>query len=208
MKAATAPTSAVPVAPGTSPDAVRAADGRATAITVLTPIKPGGTAVERIVLFLADHISKLNEALIELSFIHYARWTIIRNLPENGPPQQPEDLRYDYLFFETNFNGTWDEYIEAFSEVLPERMSAIWGTSYGFPGPQPVGPFKQYIHRNDLPISHYYAAYPEGTTKTVLAALRIGERMARFADEAGEFGDDDQFRDAYENLLTDVQHDL
>src|SRR2546423_11392639 len=94
-----------PAGPPTEPPPTepRAIDGRATAITVLTPIKPGGTPLERLVFFLGEHVKMLNQALSELSFIHYARWTIITGLPYNGPPQQREKLHYDYLFFERNF---------------------------------------------------------------------------------------------------------
>jgi hypothetical protein len=185
-----------------------AIDGRTTAITVLTPIMPGGAILERVVFFLGEHIKKLNEALSELSFIHYARWTIITGIPYNGEPQQREKLHYDYLFFETNFNGTWDEYIDAFSEVVPDRMKAIWGTSFGFPGPQPVGPFKDYIHLNDLPIAHYYGAYPEATTKMVLSALSVRAAFAEFRAEAAGITDPDEFSAAYQAFLTGIQHDI
>jgi hypothetical protein len=191
-----------------APPKPRAVDGRATAITVLTPIKPGGTILERLVFFLAEHVELLNRALAQLSFIHYARWTILTGFPYNGPPQKREKLHYDYLFFETNFNGTWDEYIDAFSEVVPSRMKAIWGTSFGFPGPKPVGPFKAYIHANDLPIAHYYGAYPQATTKMVVSALSVRERFGEFQAEIAGIDDADAFRAAYQKFLTDIQHDI
>jgi len=194
--------------PGAVSPAPAAIDGRATAITTLTPIMPGGTILERVVFFLGQHIKKLNEALGELSFIHYARWTIITGIPFNGPPQQREKLHYDYLFFETNFNGTWDEYIDAFSEVVPERMKAIWGTSFGFPGPRPVGPFKEYVHANDLPIAHYYGAYPEATTKMVISALAVRAEFTEFRKKAAAITDPEEFSAAYHGFLTAVQHDI
>jgi hypothetical protein len=190
------------------PDAPRAIDGRATAITVLTPIKPGRTPLERVVFFLGEHVKMLNKALEELSFIHYARWTIITGFPDNGPPQQHESLQYDYLFFETNFNGTWDEYIDAFSEIVPNRMSAIWGSSFGFPGPQPVGPFKAYIHANDLPIAHYYSAYPAATTKMVVSALAVRDAFEAFQTKTAGIHDADAFRLAYDKFVAEIQHEL
>ena len=185
-----------------------AADGRATAITVVTPIRTGATPLVRLVLFAGKHVSLLNRALGQLSFIHYARWTVVTGLPWNGAPQNRERLLYDYLFFETNFNGTWDEYIDAFSEVVPDRMRAIWGTSFGFPGPRPVGPFKAYIHANDLPIAHYYAAYPQASTKMVLAALRVRDALRAFLDGPAATAPPAEFRRAYGALLTSVQSDL
>ncbi|QKW06196.1 hypothetical protein HUT18_07050 [Streptomyces sp. NA04227] len=189
-------------------DAVRAADGRATAITALTPIKLGRTPLLRLLLVIGARVKMLREALETLSFIHYARWTIIKEFPYNGAPQRKEKLRYDYLFFETNFNGTWDEYIDAFSGVIPERMQAIWGFCVNFPGPRPVGPFKEYIHKNDLPIAHYYAAYPEATTTTVISALAVQDKLADFQARTVQLTDPEQFRRAYEEFLTDVQHHL
>ncbi len=195
-------------ATGSDVVAPQAVDGRATAITVLTPVESGHTPLLRLVLFLGAHVKMLNEALVKLSFIHYARWTIIGDLPYNGPPQKRDRLHYDYLFFETNFNGTWDEYIDAFSEVVPDRMKAIWGSSFGFPGPQPVGPFKAYIHANDLPIAHYYAAYPDATTKEVLAALRVKAEIEKFNARTAAIDSPEDFREAYQELLTKVQHDV
>jgi hypothetical protein len=189
-------------------DAARASDGRSTAITVMTPIKPGATSMERLVLFLGAHIKRLNAALSELGFIHYARWTIITGFPNNGDPQEPEKLHYDYLFFETNFNGTWDEYIDAFSEVIPERMTAIWGSSFGFPGPQPVGPFKAYIHANDLPIAHYYGAYPDATTRMVLSALQVQRKYQSFQARVATLQTSEEFAEAYDDFMTDIQHDI
>ena len=185
-----------------------ALDGRATAITVMTPVRPGHTLMLRAVAFLGAHVAMLAEAIEKLSFIHFARWTIITEIPYNGPPQPREALRYDYLFFESNFNGTWDEYIDAFSDVVPERMEAIWGSSFGFPGAQPAGPFKEYIHGNDLPVAHYYSAYPEATTKEVLAALRVRSAVAGFTSATGEVTDPVAFQAAYEALLTEIQHDI
>lgn len=174
----------------------------------MTPVHPGGTALLRLVFFLGAHIKTLNEALSKLSFIHYARWTIVTAIPYNCEPQKREKLHYDYLFFETNFNGTWDEYIDAFSEVVPDRMKAIWGSSFGFPGPQPVGPFRAYIHANDLPVAHYYAAYPEFPTRVVNAALRVQARVAEFNRRTAAISDPKQFQAEYSDLLTTIQNDI
>lgn len=194
--------------PATTDEGARAVAGRATGITVLTPIKPGWTPVVRLVLFIGRNVPILNRALEQLSFIQYARWSVITGVPYNGAPSEYERLRYDYLFFETNFDGTWDEYIDAFAEVIPERMSAIWGSSFGFPGPRPVGPFKDYIHRNDLPVSHYYAACPQATTKMVLSALTVRDRFAKFRTQAARLSDPEDFKAAYQSFLTDIQHHL
>ena len=51
-----------------------------------------------------------------LSFIHFARWTVIPRFPDGG---SGEKLGHTYLFFESNFNGLWDQYIDAFPRSCP-----------------------------------------------------------------------------------------
>src|SRR3954451_25054971 len=139
-----------------------------------------------------------------LSFIHYARWAVIRRFPDGG---EGERLHHDYLLFESNFNGTWDQYIDAFSEVVPTRMKAIWGTSYGFPGPIPVEPFKAYIRRNEFVANHYWSAYPGATTTEIISARRLAAALEAFDGRAAELAPD-AFADAYADLLTELQGDL
>ena len=58
--------------------------------------------------------------LINLSFIEFARWVIVprNSFPRPDERMDAEELRYDYLLFFSNFNGTWNQYIDAFSAVL------------------------------------------------------------------------------------------
>lgn len=98
--------------------------GKAYAMTVMTPIKPRTKWVNDLVMWYATKgiAPNKNSDLKKLSFIHFARWVVIGKnqllrFPEAGQPE--ENLNYDYLFFESNFNGTWDQYINAFSDVLP-----------------------------------------------------------------------------------------
>ena len=114
-----------------------------------------------------------------LSFIHYARWVIVKEFPPGG-----EKLHYPYLLFESNFNGSWDQYIDAFSEVVPARMKGIWGTSYGFPGPIPVEPFKDYIRANEYVANHYWNAYPGATTTEIISAARVSAAVDELSARA------------------------
>jgi hypothetical protein len=83
---------------------------------------------------------EIEDALGHLRSAHVQAARLKRRWP-GGDRRRGERVRYRYLLFESNFNGTWDEYIDAFSEVVPTRMRLIWGSSYGFPGPLPVEPF-------------------------------------------------------------------
>jgi hypothetical protein len=179
-------------------------DGRATAITVLTPMRWWGPPLLRMLFGLTSLTGLGLGTLRRLSFIHYARWTIIDRLPAEGPR---EPLNHSYLFFESNFNGTWDQYIDAFAEVVPKRMRVIWGSSFGFPGPLPTGPFKDYIRRNEFVADHYYSAYPEATTTMVVSSVELEGRLREFVDRSARM-DATEFKRAYDRLLTSVQRYL
>ena len=179
-------------------------EGKATAITVVTPVRHGGRFLLALVFFIGRHVSSTLEKLQQLSFIHYARWAVIRRFPDG---RRGERLGHTYLFFESNFNGTWDQYIDAFSEVVPRRMKGIWGTSYGFPGPIPVEPFKAYIRKNEYVANHYWSAYPKATTTEIISAQRVAEALDDFQHRS-EGLDPEAFAAAYRSMLTDVQRDL
>lgn len=178
--------------------------GRARAITVMSPIKPGGTTFLRGLLWAFQTFPKLSEPLVRLSFIHFAQWNIVTGIPENGGPQKPEHLNYDYSLFMSNFNGSWDDYIDAFSRNLTLQMKMLWDSSYGFPGPQPVDQFEAYIHRNEFVASYYWSAYPRATTTMILDSLALQERFDAFLARSEHLGPE-EFKQAYQELLTDVQ---
>ena len=179
-------------------------EGRATAITVLTPVKPGGRVLLALVFWVGRHVTATLRKLQALSFIHYARWAVIPRFPDED---RGERLNHTYLLFESNFNGTWDQYIDAFSEVVPARMKGIWGTSYGFPGPIPVEPFKRYIKDNEYVANHYWSAYPGATTTEIISAKRVAATLDDLRRRAPGL-EPAAFKAAYDEMLTSVQRDL
>jgi hypothetical protein len=86
-------------------------------------------------------------------------------------------------------------------------MKAIWGSSYGFPGPIPVEPFKAYIRKNEYVANHYWSAYPKATTTEIVSAQRVAKALDDFQQRSAGL-DPDAFAAAYRSLLTDVQRDL
>ncbi len=179
-------------------------EGKATAITVLTPVRREGPLVLSLVFWAGRNVKETLKKLETLSFIHYARWAVIDRFPDRG---DGERLHHTYLLFESNFNGTWDQYIDAFSEVVAFRMKAIWGTSLAFPGPLPVEPFKQYIRRNEFVANHYWSAYPGATTTEIVSAGRVEAALEELRSSASRLRPE-EFQRAYEAFLTDVQGDL
>ncbi len=181
--------------------------GQAIAITVFSTIRLWGRVFLPVLFFVTRRIPKLTNTLRQLSFIHFARWSIVGKIPYNGPPQRKDRLRYPHMYFESNFNGGWEEYIDAFSHILTRGMTAFWGSSYGFPKPLPTAPFKQYIKDNETEADHYYCAYPEATSTMIQRALVLDERFASLLRDA-ERMDAEAFAAAYRAFLTDTQHCL
>lgn len=190
-------------ASGTS---VKNVDGDAVAITVLSAVRHWGLLELPALFFFIRHGRKSLTVLKKLSFIQAARWSLIRRLPANG--SYPETrLRFPLLYFESNFNGGWEEYIDAFSYTLTTGMFGFWGSSYGFPGALPASEFKDYIRRNEYDAGHYYSAYPDGTATTVLAALDLQPKIAALRAAANQMTAE-QFARAWPEFLRDEQASL
>jgi hypothetical protein len=190
-------------------------DGQAIAITVFSTIRPlrnllvpiPGRVFLPILFFVTRTFPKLTVTLRQLSFIHFARWTVISRLPYNGPPQKKGRFRYQHMYFESNFNGGWEEYIDAFSHILANGMTGFWGSSYGFPKPLPTAPFKRYIQDNETEADHYYCAYPDATSTMIQRALELDKKLAALRRDAKRM-DPDAFAAAYRRFLTDTQNAL
>jgi hypothetical protein len=179
-------------------------DGQAIAITVFSTVKPLGRLWLPLVFWFATTFPKASGTLARLSFIHFARWTLVRKIPFNGPPQRDEKLSFPHMYFESNFNGGWEEYIDAFSHILTRGMKIFWGTSYGFPQPLPTGPFKDYIRANEIVASHFYGAYPEATTTMVLSALELAPKLDAFKARAASMSPE-AFAEQWSAFLADVE---
>ena len=57
-------------------------EGKATAITVLTPVKRGGPVLLWLVFWAGRNVTETLKKLEMLSFIHYARWVVIDRFPD------------------------------------------------------------------------------------------------------------------------------
>src|SRR5437870_4839799 len=184
-------------------------NGKVYAMNVITPMKPWKTWILRGLFFALGHVKPLQNDLINLSFIEFARWVILprRQFPFLGNGQVREHLKYDYLLFFSNFNGTWNQYIDAFSAVLSRGLDFIWRWSEKYPGSTPVTPFKGYIGRCQFDTDYYYNAYPRATTNDVKAALRVQAALEEFAKNSQSLSPV-EFEKAYREFLVRLQPDL
>jgi hypothetical protein len=104
-------------------------NGKVYAMNAVTPMKPWKTWILRVIFWALGVFKPAQKDLINLAFIQFARWVIIPHdrFPYLGEGQKKEALHYDYLFFFSNFNGTWNQYIDAFypEATLNDVQSAI-----------------------------------------------------------------------------------
>lgn len=184
-------------------------NGKVYAMNAITPMKPWKTGILRTAFFVLWHVKPLQNDLIDLSFIEFARWVIVPRdrFPFVGKGQLKEKLQYDYLLFFSNFNGTWNQYIDAFSAVLSKGLNLIWRWSEKFPGSVPVTLFKEYIARVQFDTDYYYTSYPHATANDVKSAHIVQSSLDSLAARAGNYNPQ-QFADAYLEFVLQVQAHL
>ena len=147
--------------------------GKAYGMNVITPMKPWRAIIQRLIFMAARAIPSTLSGLLGLSLIHFARWVIIRRdqWPDLG--QGNQDLNYDYMLFCSNFNGTWDQYIDAFSDGIPGGLDLFWYSSVKYPHSVPITSFKTYITYNQFDTNYYYNATPGAAQHDIKSALGV-----------------------------------
>jgi hypothetical protein len=205
-------------------------EGKAYALNIITPLVPWKAfclrIFFRIILLTLGFISwiggpsrlgwlakipliSVQLKLKQLSFIYFARWVVIgRNrFPRLDSRQLQEKLNYDYMIFFSNFTGTWDAYIDAFSEIIPTGIDGIWKWTVNYDPSRPLTRFKKHIAANQADTDYYYSAYPGASTTDIRLALDLQAKLQAFADQALTMAPD-QFDEAYSRFLLDIQGDL
>ena len=184
--------------------------GKAYAMNVVTPSHPWLTWVNRLLFMVARGLPSRLMGLLGLSLIHFARWVIIKRdqWPDLG--QGREQLQNDYMLFCSNFNGTWDQYIDAFSDGIPNGLNLFWYSATKYPLSIPITPFKNYIIYNQIGTDYYYNATPGSAQRDVKSALRVYDAVQELAAaHAGQGANDPEafaraFRTAYLKIQTDL----
>jgi hypothetical protein len=181
--------------------------GKAYAMSLLTPMRPWKTPINTFLFKVSRVVPQTLSGLLGLEIIHFARWVMIRRnqWPDFG--QGKEKLTNDYMFFISNFNGTWDQYIDAFSDGIPDGLNLFWYSSTKFPHSIPITPFKDYIRHNQITTDYYYNATPGSAQRDIKAALRVMAKIKELAalDPQTPPG---EFRERYQAALQSVQNDL
>jgi hypothetical protein len=181
--------------------------GKAYGMTVVTPSRPRWTWVNRLLFMFARSRPNTLGGLLGLSLIHFARWVIIRRdeWPDLG--NGPQELKFDYMIFCSNFNGTWDQYIDAFSDGIPTGLNLFWYSAVKYPRSIPITDFKRYIVHNQIDCNYYYNATPGSAQRDIKAALKVRAELLKLA-EAHAAMTPAEFAEAYRAAVVRVQSNL
>jgi hypothetical protein len=148
-------------------------------MTTLSPIKSRfHKLMLRVVLGLVNLVGQTSRGrLIGIPSIHFARWVIVE-------PGILNDTRTSYLIFESNYRGSWDNYLDDFVYKTLIPMNLIWGNLQGFPvkGCQDIEMFKQHQRLRQFPAQVYYCAYPELSVQNILCDRTLARAIRDLKD--------------------------
>ena len=183
--------------------------GKAYAMNVITPIRWYTTWLNKVIFWKAATSPETLKGLKALSLIHYAHWVIIgkNQFPHLDRTQPKENLKYAYMMFFSNFNGSWNQYVDSFTFAIPSGLDLFWKFNIRYPHSVPLTPFHKYIQYNQVETSHYYSAYPMAASNDVKAAARVKQALIAFDDQSAHVSPE-QFLVDYRALLRALQADL
>jgi len=128
-------------------------------LTVVTVVQPGQVDRVRAVMAAIDSYARRlspRGSLIGISTIHFVRWVLF----DNGRR----------LMLLSDYDGSWESYIDEFAVMILSGLDAIWQTSYGYPpeGAKDLPAFKRFLRRHQVPSDVFYSAYPEETVLNIV----------------------------------------
>ncbi|MEP2030665.1 MAG: hypothetical protein ABJI96_18370 [Paracoccaceae bacterium] len=178
--------------------------GKAYAMNVVTPSNPKITWINRLLFMAARGRPDRLMGLLGLSLIHFARWVIIKpgDWPDLG--QGKQTVKNDYMLFCSNFNGTWDQYIDAFSDGIPNGLNLFWFSATKYPLSIPVSPFKNYITHNQINTDYYYNATPGAAQRDIKTSVKVYDALLRLEDAHVSLPPE-EFQATYHATLAEIQ---
>ena len=183
--------------------------GKAYGMIVITPLAKRLGWTNKWIFRFARSFPGTLAGLIGLKFIHFARWVII---PKDAWPtlcDTDEKLDRDTMLFLSNFNGTWDQYIDAFSDGIPTGLDLFWYKNARYPGSVPITPFKEYIRANQINCDFYYNATPGAAYRDVVSALRVKRALLELEDIYRDPATSpEEFARHYRTKMSAIQNDL
>jgi len=148
----------------------------------ITTVKPGffRRVTLRGVLWLVNLIARTADKgeLSGIPSIHFAHWALI----DNGRR----------MLFVSNFDGSWENYLDDFIDKASTGLTAIWTNTIGFPrtnwlfkdGARDGSRFKANARDKQTKTNVWYSAYKPLTVQTIDNNSRIREDLFTSLDEA------------------------
>ena len=145
-------------------------------LTLITVVREGQADRVRAVMAAIDSYARRLAApgsLIGISTIHFVRWLVI------------DDGRR--LMMISDYDGSWESYIDEFAELILSGLDAIWETSYGYPpdGARDLPAFKWFLRSHQVPSEVFYSAYPEETVLNIVNDRALANACATMAEHIG-----------------------
>jgi Dyp-type peroxidase family len=115
--------------------------------------------------------------VVSMGTIHKARWFRVPGTEQ-------------FVFF-SNYDGTWESYLEDFITRAHEGQSSAWSHGVGFPptrwlifdGASDGDRFKRWVRRQQRPSLCWYSRFPELTTTQIRLNAMIEDGLARAASD-------------------------
>ena len=151
----------------------------------VTQRKPGWVRwfTARLIFWIIGQLAGLSYRpgyLSDIGTIHFARWVTVPGT-------------HDLLFF-SNYDASWESYLEDFITKAHAGLTGVWSNSIGFPytenliqkGATDGERFKRYARQSMIPTRFWYSAYRTLTTDEIRtnSAIRLGLSGAQTEDEA------------------------
>ncbi len=147
------------------------------------PVKPGAfrQVTLRVVLYVLNLVARITATKGELGgipSIHFAHWSMVAGGRR--------------LLFLSNYDGSWESYLDDFIEKAATGLTAVWSNSVEFPRTRGLvgegardGPrFKHWARASQCPTTAWYSAYERSTMSTIDNNSAIREDLFGPLDEA------------------------
>jgi len=137
-------------------------------LTLVTVVNPQQVhRVKAVMASIDSYAKRLAPAgsLIGISTIHFVRWLLV-----------DDDRR---LIMLSDYDGSWENYIDEFAEMILSGLDAIWESSFGFPpdGARDLPAFKRFLRAHQVPAEVFFSAYPDQTVLNLSNNLKLARAI-------------------------------
>jgi len=148
----------------------------------VTIVKPGvfRLVTLKTILWLVNLVARIstNGTLLGIPSIHFAHWSLI----DNGRR----------LLFVSNFDGSWENYLDDFIDKASKGLTAIWSNTVGFPrarflifdGARDGARFKAFARDSQRYTNVWYSAYQDLTVQAIDNNSNIRDDLFTSLDDA------------------------